>query len=90
MSRTFFSLSEHRRRDYEPSGAPVKDILPLLRTTRVGERRASATSSLRPGPRVEAGAAALTGQRLDQRSEIVAGSMQKDRPHRGALSRHHR
>jgi len=40
---------------------------------------------LRLAPRLR-----VTGQRLDQRSEIVAGSMQKNGPHRGALSRHHR
>src|SRR5438034_11739309 len=43
MSRAFFSFSEHRRRDYDPSGAHVKDILPLLRT---GEGR-RATAHLR-------------------------------------------
>ena len=102
MSRVFFSYSEHRRREYDPSGAAVKDILPLLRTAREGEQRAallrgngdeaaSETSSLRPGnvPRL-ASPLRVTGQRVDQRIEIMAGSMPKDGPHRGALSRRHR
>src|SRR5438093_429508 len=88
MSRGFFSFSKHRRRDYDPSGAHVKDILPLLRTARVGERRpifegmngASATSSLRPGPRVEAGAAA-------SRDRPAAGSAQRDRGRQHAEER---
>src|SRR5882724_311262 len=37
----FFSFSERQRRDYDPSRATVKDILPLLRTARVGEQRAA-------------------------------------------------